>query len=73
MPPSRLCGSNFALRIGSNSGGTAGIFTASQLSGTSFLAGVVMLANWLMLVLFYLVLVVPVLWRLQPPKLVTPF
>jgi hypothetical protein len=32
-----------------------------------------MVANVLMLVLFYLVLVVPVLWSLQPTELDTPF
>lgn len=32
-----------------------------------------MLANVLMLALFYGVLVVPVLWVLRPARLVTPF
>jgi hypothetical protein len=32
-----------------------------------------MFANVLMLVLFYMVLVVPVLWVLAPGKLATPF
>jgi hypothetical protein len=37
------------------------------------LPGLVMLANNLMLMLFYLVLVVPYLWYLRPPKSETPF
>jgi hypothetical protein len=32
-----------------------------------------MFANVLMLVLFYVVLVVPVLWSLRPARMVTPF
>jgi hypothetical protein len=32
-----------------------------------------MFANVLMLVLFYAVLVVPVLWALRPARMVTPF
>jgi hypothetical protein len=32
-----------------------------------------MFANVLMLVLFYIVLVVPVLWVLQPSRVATPF
>jgi len=32
-----------------------------------------MFANVLMLVLFYVVLVVPVLWVLQPARLASPF
>jgi len=32
-----------------------------------------MVANVVMLVLFYLVLVVPFFWRMRPAKLVTPF
>jgi hypothetical protein len=32
-----------------------------------------MLANILMLILFYGVLVVPILWALRPVRLVTPF
>ena len=36
-------------------------------------AGGLMLAKWMMFVLFYLILVVPFLWRFSPPKLVTPY
>jgi len=32
-----------------------------------------MLLNWVMLVLFYLVLVAPVLWYLRPAKRVSPY
>ena len=32
-----------------------------------------MLANWVMLVLFYLVLVIPLLWRMERPKIVVPY
>ena len=32
-----------------------------------------MFANVLMLVLFYMVLVVPILWGLRPARLATPF
>jgi hypothetical protein len=32
-----------------------------------------MFANVLMLVLFYAVLVVPVMWSLRPARLVTPY
>ncbi len=32
-----------------------------------------MLANVLMLGLFYVVLVIPILWLLQPAQLVTPY
>jgi len=32
-----------------------------------------MFENVLMLVLFYVVLVIPVLWLLQPARLVTPY
>jgi len=32
-----------------------------------------MFANVLMLALFYVVLVIPVLWVLQPARLVTPY
>ena len=32
-----------------------------------------MIANVLMLVLFYVVLVVPMLWSLRPVRMITPF
>jgi hypothetical protein len=32
-----------------------------------------MFANVLMLVLFYVVLVVPMLWALRPARMITPF
>ena len=40
---------------------------------TRGLLGRLMLLNWMMLVLFYLVLVAPVLWSLRPAKMVTPY
>ena len=40
---------------------------------TRGLLGRLMLLNWVMLVLFYLVLVAPVLWSLRPAKMVTPY
>lgn len=47
--------------------------TASDRTVLTLKPGLVMLANNLMLLLFYLVLVVPVLWWLRPAKLSTPF
>jgi hypothetical protein len=70
-------GKNRSTRFSGAGSGTAVVFTASNYLGhifsLAFLAGVVMLANWVMLVIFYLVLVIPILWRFQPPKPVTPF
>jgi len=50
-----------------------GTFIQRQNDLNSLFPGLVMVANIFMLVLFYLVLVVPILWCLQPSKPVTPF
>ncbi len=45
----------------------------STIRAFFLVSGVVMIANVLMLVLCYFLLVVPILWCLRPAKLVTPF